>query len=759
MAMNDWRTTALDAALTDAKVVRNCGAVRPLKAQKREGGRVASSSVQVACSSERYRDEPPPKIQKPDIKAREKQIRQQKPPPARRKPAINSQERRLRPLAPKLQPNAGVLLNSVVPPSSGIMPNFGLFNAVNSKQGMAPLDSSKPVTLLLLCKPVRPDTSQTSLLKPGLESGRGPGITIVTSNETGVVYTVVTKVGDKETDSHTSNNAMLGHVTEGTGETEIIGIPTVDIGVKQGMSWNHEGRTSTTGNRVVLYPSQTLKTDPARTTGIARVSVTENDTSELCRTGVTPVNDVCSSSELLTVGMPTPDFHLEHCESEGHASGISVPGRTMLAADECAAAPLTMISNLKEQTVIVRRTMMEAEKALFSTSNITSQCSAKGCSGELAIIGIPALNIDTEPSVSGAGEKQGFMLCSPSKIKLEPLEHIDCEASEDNNTVLNPPTAVESMPHKSCTSTNVASSPMVDRTSKLAAFRVTREGSDVVHRTSTAVMEKSSSAPAQSRITSFPAIDVATVNNIPLDKTALFGCQLKLVKDKVFELCAPSSDTGICANNANDSEANSTVSNVPQESSVVEHSVSTAVESRVSASYSSCNAMSSTMKCTSSNISVLSVCNQETSDAPSTMKIPQCPTSLPCTSSNTITELETRMDDSNSYSQPKSVLHRSAPSIATTTIGTERGSLKNPLDYLNQHLLNSLHSSERTKEIVHALEHKITVPRTKLMFYREKVNALKLQFHNAQRIMKQPLKLEDFRKFDMSVPSTRVADV
>ncbi|KAL1430502.1 hypothetical protein MTO96_014945 [Rhipicephalus appendiculatus] len=525
MAVNRT-TTALDPVLADASVLRNDATLLPFKAQKRKSGRVASpsASVQVTCSSERYSDEPPLKRQKPDMKAQEKQVRQRKPPPG-------------------------------VPPNSGILPNFGLLNVVNSKQGAVPMSSSKPVTLLLLCKPVRPDTSQTSLLKPASDAGRQPGITIVTSDESGVVYTTVTR---------------------------------------------------------------------------------------------SIVN-----------------------QKRGHAPGISAPRRTMLGAGECVAGALTMISNLREQTGILRSMLMKAEKASeLNTSSITSPGSSKGCAAEPAIIGIPTVNIDTE-HMSETGEKQAFRLCSPGKIKLEPPEYTECETSfsgdpsEDNNMVLNPLPAVESTLHASCTSTNATLSPVVESRSKLAAFGVTRDASDVEHKTSTVVMGQASSPPAQSSITSFPARDAATkptVNGIPSDKTALFCCQLKLVKDEVFELCAPSSDTDVCANDANDCATNSAGSDVPPESSVVEHSVSTAVQSRTSTSYSSCNAISSAMKRTSSNISVLAVCNEKTSNAPSTMRIPECSASLPRTSSNTTSELETHMDDSNSDSLPRSMPRSSTPS-------------------------------------------------------------------------------------------------
>uniref|UniRef100_A0A224YBZ9 Uncharacterized protein n=1 Tax=Rhipicephalus zambeziensis TaxID=60191 RepID=A0A224YBZ9_9ACAR len=754
MAVNRT-TTALDAVLADASVLRNDTTLRPFKPQKRNSGRVASpsASVQVTCSSERYSDEPPLKRQKPDVKAQEKQVRQRKPPPVRLKPAIKAQERRLRPLAPKLPPNAGALLNSGVPPNSGILPNFGLLNVVNSKQGAVPMSSSKPVTLLLLCKPVRPDTSQTSLLKPASDAGREPGITIVTSDESGVVYTTVTRVGNKETNSDTSSNAMSANVKESTGETEIIGIPSVDIGVKQCMSSNHEKRASAACDSVVLSTTRKLATDPAHTTGIARASVTGNDASELCNAGVTPVKEMSSSSEPLMVAIPTPNFHLEHCEpEEGHAPGISAPRRTMLGAGECVAGALTMISNLSEQTGILRSVLMKAEKAFkLNTSSITSPGSAKVCAAEPAIIGIPTVNIDTEHIMSEAGEKQTFRLCSPGKIKLELPEYTECatsfsgDPSEDNHTVLNRLPAVESTLHASCTSTNATLSPVVEGRSKLAAFGVTHDASDVEHKTSTVVMGQPSSPPAQSSITSFPARDVATkptVNGIPSDKTALFCCQLKLVKDELFELCAPSSDTDICANDVNDCATNSAGSDVPPESSVVEHSVSTAVESRASTSYSSCNAISSAMKRTSGNISVLAVCNEKTSNAPSTMRIPECSASLPHTSSNSTSELETHMD-SNSASLPRSMPRSSTPSSPATTFQAERRSLKNPLNYFKKELFRSLHSSERTKEIVNALKHKVTAPQSKVMFYREKVNSLKLQFHNAQRIMKQPL-TEDF---------------
>lgn len=763
MAVN-WTTTALDAALADASVLRNDATLRSCEARKRGIGREAfpSASVPVACAPERYSDEPPLKRQTPATKTREERVRQCQPPPVRRKPASKAQERRLRPLAPKLPPNDGVLLNSGVPPNSGMLPNFGLLNVLNTEQGVVPLNSPGPVTLLLLCNPARPDTSRTSLPKPASVTGSEPGLTIVTSDETGVVYTTVTRADKNETDSHAPLNAMSAHVKGGAGETEIIGIPTLDIGVKQCVPSDHEGQASAACDSVVLPPATNLASDPAHKTGAACMSVTENGASELCNASVTPVKEMCSSSEPLMVGIPTPNFHLEHCKSEeGHVPGACAPRRTMLAADEDAAGALTMITNLREQTGMVRSMLMKAEKAFeLSTSSFVSSSSAKSCAGEPAIIGIPSMNIDPEHSMSESGERQAFRLCSLSTIKLEPPEYIECEPSfrgdpSEDNMVHNPLIKVKSTSHASCTSTNVTSPPVVDSGSKLAAFGVTPDASDVEHKTSTVVMGQPSSPPAESSITSVPARDVATkptVNYIRLDQSSLFGGLLMFVKDEVFESRTSGSDTDICAN---DPACESAVIDVPLESSVIEHSVSTAVECRASTSHSSGCAISSPVKSISSDLSVLAVCNGKTSNTPCALTIPKCPTSFPRTSSNTTSELETHMYNSDSDSLPRSMPRSSTPSSSATTSRAKRRSSRNPL---NPRFKKELFCSERTKEIVQVLKHKITVPQSKVMFYREKISSLKLQFHNAQRMMKQPQAFEDFRKFAVSVSHSRLAD-
>lgn len=164
--------------------------LQPCEAQKRgcERGTSHSASMPAACDPDRPGDEPPPKRRKPATKT-----------------VAKTQEKRLRPLAPKLQPDSAAPPNSGVPENSGTLPNLGAVpnsgalqnsGVLNTQQDVLPLSSSEPVTLWLLCKPVQPplNTPTVSLLERSSVTCHDPSITIITRDENGVVYTMVTRV-------------------------------------------------------------------------------------------------------------------------------------------------------------------------------------------------------------------------------------------------------------------------------------------------------------------------------------------------------------------------------------------------------------------------------------------------------------------------------------------------------------------------------------------------------------------------------------
>lgn len=795
MAVNPT-TTAPDASLADTPVLRNDATLRPCKVQKRGSDRGApGANMPAPCALERSSDEPLPKRRKGNV------------------PATETQGKRLRPLAPKLQPNAGVL------------------NILNTQQGVLPLSSSEPVTVLLLCEQARPSSNATgmSLAKP-TRTGGEPAITIITSDDAGVVYTMVTRIDDKKTGSCTSTNAMSAPVKESATESAIIGIPSAAIGVEQCVSTEHERQDSALCDSAMLSPTRNLASEPALLssltdkTGITRsmLSAVEHSASEFCAAGMISMKEMTEMpSEPPIVGIPSPNFCLEHYNSEAigrRAPGVCSSSRTMLATAEYAAKEPTVISSPKEKTGLVHSMLTRAEKASeLCTSSVSTFDSTKDSAIEPTIIGIPTVNIGTEHSMSETDEKQAYrlcspsnikleppeciecianictehsmsetdkrqanrscnpskikleppeyvectvnvgtvhstsetderqpyILCSPSKIKLEPPEFIECErsfsdsASENSNVVHSPLTAVENKPFTSCTFGNATLSCVADSGSKLADIGVAADATDVEHKTSAVVMEQPAAPYAASSTSLFPAKDIAgepIVNNAPLDKACLSCSKLTLVENEVFESCASSGETVNCAN---DTATEPAVIVVPLESADMQHSLSKAVETQAST-------------CTSSELTVIYICNENTGKAPSTLTVPESPTSSPHASSNTSLELVSHMDELGSDSPLRLMPYSSGPPSSTTTFRDKRLGSQHPT--IKEGLVRSQFFSEKTKDILRALEHKITVPQRKVMFYREKINSLKLQFHRAQQVMKQPQMLQNFRKLVLAVP-------
>lgn len=798
MAVNPT-TTAPDASLADTPVQRNGATLRPFKVQKRGSDRGApAANMPASCALERSSDEPLPKRRKGNV------------------PATETQGKRLRPLAPKLQPNTGVL------------------NILNTRQGMLPLSSSEPLTVLLLCEQAQPSSNATgmSLAKP-TRTVSEPAITIITSDDAGVVYTMVTRIDDKKTGSCTSTNAMSASVIESASESAIIGIPSAAIGVEQCVSTEHERQDSALCDSAMLSPTRNLASEPALVssltdkTGITHsmLSAVENSASELCAAGMISMKE--RPSEPPIVGIPSPNFCLEHYNSEAtgrQACGACTSSRTMLATAEDTAKEPAVISSPKEKTGIVHSMLTRAGKASeLCTSSISTFDSTKDSAIEPTIIGIPTVNIGTEHSMSETDERQAYKLCSPSnikleppeckectvnictehsmsetderqanrscspsKIKLEPPEYVECTVnvgtepstsetderqpytlcspskikleppelieyepsfsdspSEDNNAVHSPLTAVENKPFASCTSGNATLSCGVDSGSRLADIGVAADATDVGHKTSAVVMGQPSAPYAASSTSLFPAKDIADkpiVNNASLDKACLSCSKLTLVENEVFESC---SSSGEAVNCANDTATDPAVIVVPLESADMQHSLSKAVETQAST-------------CTSSELTVIYICNENTAKVPSTLTVPESTMTSPHASSNTSLELVSHMDELGSDSSLRLMPYSSAPPSSTTTFRDKRLSSQHPT--IKEGLARSKFFSEKTKDILRALEHKITVPQRKVMFYREKVNSLKLQFHRAQQVMKQPQMLQNFRKLVLAVPHSTVAD-
>lgn len=798
MAVNPM-TTAPDAALADPTVLRNGATLRPCNVQKRGRDRGASATnMPTTGAPEISSDEPSPKRQKCNV------------------PATKTQEKRLRLLAPKLQPNAAFL------------------NILNARQGMLPLSSSEPLTVLLLCEQGQPSSNATkvSLLKP-TGTDREPPITIITSDDTGVVYTMVTRVDDKKTIS--STNVMSASLKESVTESAIIDIPTAVIGVDQCVSTQHERQASASSDCAMLPPTKNLTSEPAlvssltKKTGITHsiMFAVENCASEMCTAGRISTKEIKERpSEPPIVGIPLPNFHFEHNYSEAierRAYGVCTSSRTVLATAEDAAKEPTVISSPTEKTGIVHSMLTMTEEASeLCTSSVSTFDSTEDSAIEPTIIGIPTVNIDTEHSMSEMDDRQAYRLshpsnikleppeciecamnvgtehgmseadeatrpcspskiklepqeyvectvnvstehcmsetderqpntlCSPTKIKLEPPEFVECEPSfsdshyENNNVVHSPLTAVKNKLFASCKSKNANLSCMVDSGSRHADIGVAADATDVENKTSAVLMEQSSAPHATGSTSLFPAKDIAsepTINSIPLDKVCLSCCKLTLVKNEVFESCAPSGEAVTCAN---DTSTDPAVVVVPIDTVDVQHSVSKAAESQASTS------------CTSSELTVICICNENTGKATSTVTISESPTSLPHASSNTTSELASHIDELGSDSSPKLMPYSCALPSSTTTFRDKKRSSRHPA--IKEGLVRSICFSEKTKDIVRALEHKITVPQRKVMFYREKVNSLKSQFHRVQQVMKQPQTLSNFRKFVMAVPHSTVAD-
>lgn len=771
-------TATYDVAFVDATFLCTAAptnvTLQPCEAQKRGCERETShsASMPAACGPGKPSDEPPPKRRKPAAKT-----------------VTKTQEKRLRPLAPKLQPNSAVPPNSGVPEDSGTLPNFGAApnsgtvqnpGVRNTQQGMQPLSSSEPVTLWLLCKPVRPppNTPTVSLLERSSMTCHDPSITIITRDENGVVYTMVTRVDENTGSDTSSNNTMSSHVKESTSETEIIGIPTVDVGVEQCVLTKHERQAPASYDSAMLLPARNLTIVPIPKTGTMHMSAVESGGFESYNAGRTAVKEMKdSSSEPAIVGIPTLNLHLEHCKSEeGQVPVFCALRRTTLDTAESVARKLTTISSPSEKTGTVHSMLTKAEKAselcTSSMTSITSLDSAKDSSSEPTIIGIP-VDIDTERSTSDIGERQTYRLCTPSKIKLEPPECTECEAlvdSPESNIMHSPLTALEKNSHASHTSSNDTLSHVAGSGSKLASFGGVASASDVERNASTAVMGQPSSHAASS-ISLYPERGISSgpiVNSIHSDKDGLSG-KLTLVKNEMFEPCASNSDSDTLSC-ASDSDTDSAFSDIPPEFPDVQHSMSTALESQASTVCHSDSAASSPMEC---NYSKFPVCNGKTSTALRTVAVPENEASTPHASSNTSSKVASRVNNLHRGSLPRSMPHSSVPSSSSTAVYARKGiwprflnrskkrislSVDEKTEEIVRALEHKVKFCQKSSDIVRALEHKITVPQDKIMFYRKKVNSLKFQFHNARQAMKQPWMLQDFKTFAMSVPHSTVAD-